>query len=126
MKTIRRNTFETNSSSTHSMTMCSDEEFNKLVRGELYIETWSGKICSKEEYEKEQAELKERFEEYYPKPTYNVQDWEENLEDYLYNMSEITTFEKYMEDEYLEYYQNSYTTPNGEKVWAFGKYGYNG
>lgn len=126
MKTIRRNTFETNSSSTHSMTMCSDEEFNKLVRGELYIETWSGEICSKEEYEKEQSELRKRFEEYYPKPTYNIQDWEENLEDYLYNESEITTFEKYMEDEYLEYYQNSYTTPNGEKVWAFGKYGYNG
>lgn len=126
MRTIRRCTFETNSSSTHSMTMCSDEEFNKLVSGELYIETWSGEIRSKEEYEKEQAELKERFEEHYPKPTDDVQDWEEDLEDYLRGESEITTFEEYVEDEFLEYYQESYTTPNGEKVWAFGKYGYNG
>lgn len=126
MRTIRRCTFETNSSSTHSMTMCSDEEFNKLVSGELYIETWSGEIRSKEEYEKEQAELRKRFEEHYPKPTDNVQDWGEDLEDYLRGESEITTFEEYMEDEFLEYYQESYTTPNGEKVWAFGKYGYNG
>lgn len=126
MRTIRRCTFETNSSSTHSMTMCSDEEFNKLVSGELYIETWSGEIRSKEDYEKEQAELRERFEEYNPKPTGNIQDWEEELEDYLRCESEITTFEDYVEDEYLEYYQKPYTTPNGEKIWAFGKYGYNG
>ena len=126
MRTIRRCTFETNSSSTHSMTMCSDEEFNKLVSGDLYIETWSGEIRSKEDYEKEQAELRERFEEYNPKPTDNIQDWEEGLEDYLRCESEITTFENYVEDEYLEYYQKTYTTPNGEKIWAFGKYGYNG
>lgn len=126
MRTIRRCTFETNSSSTHSISMCSDEEFNKLVRGDLYIARWDGSICSKEEYEKEQAELRKRFEEHYPKPTDNVQDWEEELEDYLRCESEITTFEDYVEDEFLEYYQESYTTPNGEKVWVFGKYGYNG
>lgn len=36
MRLIRRNTFETNSSSTHSITMCSESDFDKWKNGELY------------------------------------------------------------------------------------------
>lgn len=35
MKQIRRNVFETNSSSVHSITMCSLEDYEKWKRGEL-------------------------------------------------------------------------------------------
>ena len=36
---IRRGVFETNSSSTHSITMCSEEIFDKWINGEyLYVE----------------------------------------------------------------------------------------
>jgi hypothetical protein len=38
MKIIRQGVFETNSSSTHSLTICSCEEYSKWEDGELY---WS-------------------------------------------------------------------------------------
>ena len=37
MKIIRRGTFETNSSSTHSITMCSGNEYDAWMAGELYF-----------------------------------------------------------------------------------------
>lgn len=36
MKIIRQGAFETNSSSTHSLTICSSEEYTKWENGELY------------------------------------------------------------------------------------------
>ena len=36
MEQIRRNVFETNSSSTHSITICSKDEFQKWKNGELF------------------------------------------------------------------------------------------
>ena len=30
------------------------------------------------------------------------------------------------EDEYLEYYEEHFVTPSGDKMVAFGKYGYDG
>lgn len=41
MKIIRRNTFETNSSSTHSITICSKESFEKWKNGELSYDDWN-------------------------------------------------------------------------------------
>ena len=38
MKTIRRNTFETNSSSVHSVTILSDKEFNLIKEGKAVID----------------------------------------------------------------------------------------
>ena len=37
---IRRGVYETNSSSTHSLTMCSDEEFEQWKNGELLFDEW--------------------------------------------------------------------------------------
>lgn len=37
MITIRHSTFETNSSSTHSITMCTDSDFNRWKKGELFF-----------------------------------------------------------------------------------------
>ena len=39
---IRKNVFETNSSSTHSMTLVKKEEYDKWVKGEYYfwIDSW--------------------------------------------------------------------------------------
>ena len=37
---IRRGVFETNSSSTHSLTMCSEEEFEAWKRGEVLFKKW--------------------------------------------------------------------------------------
>lgn len=37
---IRRGIFESNSSSTHSLTMCSEEEFEQWKNGELLFDEW--------------------------------------------------------------------------------------
>lgn len=44
MKQIRKGVFETNSSSTHSITICTQEEFEKFKSGELVCDEWSGKL----------------------------------------------------------------------------------
>ena len=41
MRQVRRGTFETNSSSTHSLTICTAEEFEKWKCGELLFNRWS-------------------------------------------------------------------------------------
>ena len=43
-KQIRRGVFETNSSSVHSLTMCSFDEFDKWVRGEVMFDTYNHKL----------------------------------------------------------------------------------
>ena len=48
MKIIRRGTFETNSSSTHSITMCKESDFDKWKNGELYYCQDDGKFYDEE------------------------------------------------------------------------------
>lgn len=48
MKTsIRRNVFETNSSSTHSITICSKQEFEDWKNGKLVYDSYGEKLFSK-------------------------------------------------------------------------------
>ena len=45
MKQIRKGVFETNSSSTHSITICTREDFNKFKSGELVFDCCSEKLA---------------------------------------------------------------------------------
>ena len=47
LRVIRKGVFETNSSSTHSITMCSKEDYDKWERGEMFYS--DGGLVSKEE-----------------------------------------------------------------------------
>ena len=47
MFTIRKATFETNSSSTHSMVICTQEEYDKWSKGELYASRWENGFKTK-------------------------------------------------------------------------------
>lgn len=149
MKLIRRETFETNSSSTHSITMCKESDFDKWKNGELYYCNDDGKFYNDEERSRLIKEHIIYNRAKYDNGNYTYKDVTVDYEDLnkLYteeNLAEITEEEiaKYMEedfdyyelpitygewDEYFEYekYEDSYTTPNGETVVAFGYYGYN-
>ena len=99
---IRRGIFETNSSSVHSLTMCSDDEYSKWRNGEVYYDRWDCKFVDKsEEIERERKE-------------------DGRSTGYL-------TYEEFNDDEYLDYeiFDDEYTTESGETVHAFGYYGYN-
>lgn len=122
MKLIRRGTFETNSSSTHSITMCKESDFDKWKNGEMYWDRWEEKLVSKEEVEKEMAKLKEEFISKHPDYDEDDVDWEEQLEDYLNSDKEYYTYEEFNDYGYIEYetFEDRY-----EGVVAFGYYGYN-
>ena len=119
MKTIRIGTFETNSSSTHSITMCMESDYEKWKNGEMYWHRWNDELVSKEEVEEEF--LKENTGVSKEDP-----DFKNKLEEYL-NDDDKTyyTYEEFNDYDYIEYetYEDSLKTPNGETVVAFGYYG---
>ena len=121
MKTIRKNTFETNSSSTHSITMCMESDYEKWKNGEMYWHRWNDELVSKEEVEEEF--LKENTGVSKEDP-----DFKDKLEEYL-NDDDKTyyTYEEFNDYDYIEYetYVDKYNTPNGDTVVAFGYYGEN-
>ena len=126
MKTIRQGCFETNSSSTHSITLCMESEFEKWKNGELYWNRWDEKLVPKEEVEKEFAEIREEFISENPGFDENDEEWQEELEKYINEDGKIYySYEDFNDYDYMEYetYEDSFKTPNGETVVAFGFYG---
>ena len=125
MKTIRANTFETNSSSTHSMIILTEEEYDKLESGELYLN--DDEIITKEEAEK--IFLKSMNEDKYEYDD-NLS-FEENIKNYLdefeyYSSEYPQSLENWKEDDELEFDINKYVSPSGDKLKIICKYGYNG
>lgn len=127
MLQIRRNVFETNSSSTHSITMCSKDDYDRWDSGEVYLnEGWWHKDNESEYKDKKFVTRDEAIDiikcsggdieydnEYY-----------ESFDKYIAEEYEIYTSDEYFENEYLESFKDSYTTDSGETVVAFGLYGY--
>ena len=150
MKTIRIGTFETNSSSTHSITLCMKEDYKKWENGELYY--YDERLVSKEEVDniireniicrKIDTNWKEKFMTFKGEKIIfdNSIDWRKKRQIFCTpeNLNEITQEEidKYMEegdnfqskedffnDDELESYERNYITPNGEEIVVFGKFG---
>ncbi len=120
MINIRYGIFETNSSSTHTLIMCGDEEYKKLLHNELYVGV------------NELVTMDEWFENYLQCPSLEdklrgmtheeiVKFCEEEGYDPPYTLDEY--FERY---EYLENYEETYTTKKGEVIHAFGVFGRDG
>lgn len=98
---IRQGIFETNSSSVHSLTMCSAEDYEKWEKGELVYDRWNEELIPVTD------DIKERIScntdgRYYTEKDFND-----------YNKMPYETF-----------YEN-FTSANGETVVAFGYYGEN-
>ena len=126
MKTIRANTFETNSSSTHSMIILTEEEYDKLESGELYLDD-DDKVITKEE-------AKNIFLKHMNEDKYMYDDdlsFEENIKNYLdefeYYPSEYPqSLKTWKEGDELESDTNIYISPSGDKLKIICKYGYIG
>lgn len=114
MRQIRKGTFETNSSSTHSLVMTIASEFDRWVKGELYYcnYLWSG---FKEE----------GFEEgkLYPKDVVDACYEKFGLERDSYD---FCTYDEFINTDALDIDTYEYTTPNGDVIKAIAKYGYDG
>lgn len=107
MLQIRRNVFETNSSSTHSITICSEDEYEMWKSGDLYWSSWNENFVRKEEVEEKFKHSKL-----------------EDFDDYLYDEA-LYTFDRY-DDIEMEKYEEHYKTKSGDVVVVFGYYGYDG
>lgn len=133
---IRRGVFETNSSSTHSLTMCSEEEFEQWKNGELLFDEWGSESFvkanslsdddkkyatqdyenHKDEFSKDWSDLSESAKEKY----YTKYAKENNIVD-----EDVKTYEEWRHSN-LETFVDRYTSKSGDKIVAFGKYGYDG
>ena len=125
MRTVRRGTFETNSSSTHSITMCMESDYEKWKNGEMYWHRWNDELVSKEEVEKEMAKLRDEFIADNPDFDENNEEWKEKLEQYINEDKMYYTYEEFNDYDYIEYetFVDTFETPQGEKVVSFGYYG---
>ena len=115
MLNIRFGAFETNSSSVHSLIMCSAEEYKKLEDGELYVDSWSDAVITASEAAN--------------KIGYSLSALLEMPDDEAKRLLQDKGV--YTLDGYREYYGYEYETyreerelPSGEKVVAFGYYGH--
>lgn len=115
---VRRGVFETNSSSTHSLTMCMKEDYDKWKAGEVYLnDSWSikteGQFATKEEAIK--------AIEQYTKETYEEDEIDEKLRDWSFK-----SYDDWCDNYELESFYDTFKTKTGEEIVAFGEYGYDG
>lgn len=112
---IRRGVFETNSSSVHSLTMCTEEEYQKWKNGEVLYFKWEELFATREEI----------IEKLKNKTWYSNVNWDdEDAVEEIFSDEGIKTFEEFFEDEWFETFRDKYTTPSGDVVVAFGYYGH--
>jgi hypothetical protein len=90
-QTIRQGTFETNSSSTHTLSIYNTEQWTKFKNGELYIDTYNDTLISEDEMlERYEAEVTE-------KESYPIEDWMLDNGIYIYD-SYTASYEVLTED----------------------------
>ena len=120
---IRRGVFETNSSSTHSITMMMKSDYDRWEKESLYLFNgytygWEfNKPINDKLYTKDEA-MK------FVKNSKHYNDSDEIRDEDLREMGFISS-----DDEgsyYLESFYEEFTTPSGETIVAFGEYGYEG
>ena len=135
---IRRDTFETNSSSTHSLTMVDKSDFLEWKKGKLYFDGYKNFLT----YDEVIAKLRESTYHKNDKicqPDFDPAKWDEyqetcdeyifmnyeNVDDALAGEYEYYTYDQYWEHhEQWESFETTHTTKNGDEVVAFGYYGY--
>lgn len=111
MKVIRLGTFETNSSSTHTMVIMSEEEYDKWENGEILRYMWDDKFITKEESEKIIRELAEKYAKENNIPIEDV-----DIDEVIYDEDIAYTLEDFDDRMDLESDCETYTTKNGEKI----------
>lgn len=94
MKKIRRAMFETNSSMVHSLSIVTEDDFNKFIDGELLFDRWKGGLVDPSKVNLEEDE----DERYWSEQEYG--------------------------GEWFETSFDHFTTPSGDKMVAMSYYGH--
>lgn len=103
--------------------MCSGEVYDKWCSGKLLFWSEKDKFGTKEDIIEELQNLT-RWDDSLKYPNVDWNDGSEVAE--IFSEEGIQSSEEYFDDEYLETFEETYKTSNGEEIVAFGKYGYEG
>lgn len=129
---IRYGVFETNSSSVHSMTICSAGDYIRWLKGEVLFNTeykyndWPQFISPDEA---------SKYDKYYPYPKEKVDPYDSSFFEVVnedgdteWHERTLITFYEYQGciDDCFNQFKEVHTTPSGDEVVAFGYYGYDG
>lgn len=134
---VRNNVFETNSSSTHSISITTEENYNAWLKGLIKYNEWKDLFTTAVELTNEEKEAcKEEYQR--TKPSF-YKEWEDLSEDDK-NAQYRKYIEEHSDDDYdfltyqewrsrhggCEFSTVHHTTEHGDKVVAFGYGGYDG
>lgn len=123
---IRRKTFETNSSSTHSLNIVTQQQWDDWKEGK-YLAEWDGDLYLvddliekvKNDFAKHPAWFDEGFD---------PENREACIKYLTKNNGEYYTYEEWGSydewSDWAEVFDKSYTTPSGDKIHIYGCYGY--
>lgn len=114
---VRRGVFETNSSNTHSLTVCTQKEYDEWVHGALWLKVWDEELVSLDD-------IKRDFENYKLRDYYDGETFEEWFEAEQKD-HEYQSYDNWGDD-YLEGYSHNFTTPSGDEMVVFGEFGRDG
>ena len=125
IRQIRRSVFETNSSSTHSLTMMMKSDYKRWEDENLYLfhgctYGWDfNKPVNNTLYTREEAIEFIKNSRYYDGSS------NDEIDDVYLREFDFISFDD-EGNEYLESFYEEFTTPSGETIVAFGEYGYDG
>ena len=118
MINIRHGLFETNSSSVHSMTLLTQDEYDKWDSGDYYLDLDEGRVLSREEVETIVSEYVNKWGDEYPTD-------EEEFDDIL-SWKDIYSSDSYESfTEYFDTFADKYNK-DGHIIYAVGYYGRDG
>lgn len=131
-KIIRKGTFETNSSSTHSLTIMEASKWKEFETTDKYLADWEGNLFLVEDLIEEHKDLAKKYPD-----SYHIENLEAR-EDWIkyftkpnrWGCAEYFTHKTWGEydiwSDWAEPFVEHFTTPSGDKMVAVGGYGYNG
>lgn len=126
MRQIRNNVFETNSSSTHSLTICSKSEYERwgedlwfdMDDDEFIPAGWTGDDIEN---------VKQYYEERNGEGTWeslNQEEQDVELTEYYWSVCKDES--EWLDKRELETFYTEYTSPSGDEIVVFGRFGYDG
>ena len=110
---IRQGVFETNSSSTHAISICSKTEWEDFEQGKMYYNIEEDRFLPKEEAEQRNAEIRKHYEA-------KGWDFEDYAEDFWMDSN---AYYDYLSNTCYEEFRETKTV-GGVEVVAFGYYGH--
>ena len=135
---VRKGVFETNSSSTHSLCICSQEDYDAWKAGKTLFNEYKNEFRPVEDFgisvsDKEVEDYyNDTKQEFYKSFENLTSDEVQKVKDRLLSelkanvdMDDFKSYEDWWRD-YLEEFERSYTSKSGDKIVVFGQYGYDG